>query len=339
MRHSEGRSRCTSTFPPRTLRSTVPHAHDDHHGHGHDHAISADADRRLLSVALGLILAFMAVEVGVGIAAHSLALLSDAAHMLTDAAAIGLALVAIGLAQRPARGAFTFGLRRAEILSAQFNGATLLVLGVLVVVEGLRRLVNPPDVEGGPVLVVALVGIAVNVAATWQLARANRTSLNIEGAYQHLLTDLLAFIATAIAGAVVLLTGFRQADGLAALFVAATMLRAAYSLLRESGRIFLEAAPRGMDVQEIGLALASARGVVEVHDLHVWEVSSGFPALAAHVVVGRDCDCHDGRRRLEAMLHERFGIEHTTLQMDHEGGDLVQLELTTDVSPATPAPR
>ncbi|HEU4975834.1 MAG TPA: cation diffusion facilitator family transporter [Baekduia sp.] len=306
----------------------MAHAHGHDHGgggHGHDHAISADADRRRLGIALGLILGFMAVEVAVGIAAHSLALLSDAAHMLTDAAAIGLALVAIALARRPAHGAFTFGLRRAEILSAQVNGATLLVLGVLVVVEGVRRLIDPPDVHGAAVLVVALVGIAVNLAATWQIARANRQSLNVEGAYQHLLTDLLAFVATAIAGAVVLMTGFRQADGLAALFVAVTMLRAAYLLLRESGRIFLEAAPRGMDVEEIGLALAGAEGVVEVHDLHVWEVSSGFPALAAHVVVGRDCDCHEGRRRLEALLHDRFGIAHTTLQMDHEGGHLLQL--------------
>jgi cobalt-zinc-cadmium efflux system protein len=311
----------------------VGHGHDHAGGgHGHDHAIAADADRGKLAIALGLILAFMAVEVAVGIAASSLALLSDAAHMLTDAAAIALALVAINLARRPARGAFTFGLKRAEILSAQFNGATLLVLGLLVIVEGVQRLFNPPDVEGGAVLVVAIVGIAVNLVATWVLSRANRTSLNVEGAYQHLLTDLAAFVATAIAGAVILLTGFREADGIAALLVAAIMLYAAYGLLRDSGRIFLEAAPRGMDVQEIGLALASAPGVVEVHDLHVWEVSSGFPALAAHVVVGRDCDCHHARSSLQTLLRERFAIDHATLQMDHQGGELVQLELPPSAS-------
>ncbi|MDX6731809.1 MAG: cobalt-zinc-cadmium efflux system protein [Baekduia sp.] len=303
------------------------HGHEQHGGHGHDHAIAADADRRKLAIALALILGFMAVEVAVGIAASSLALLSDAAHMLTDAAAIALALVAIGLAQRPARGAFTFGLRRSEILSAQFNGATLLVLGLLIVVEGIRRLVNPPDVEGGAVLAVALLGIVVNLAATWVLARANRSSLNVEGAYRHLVTDLAAFIATAIAGAVVLATGFREADGIAALLVAAIMIYASYGLLRESGRIFLEAAPRGMDVEQIGHALAASEGVVEVHDLHVGEVSSGFPALAAHVVVGRDCDCHHARVELQTMLRDRFAIDHTTLQMDHQGGDLVQLEL------------
>jgi cobalt-zinc-cadmium efflux system protein len=304
------------------------HAHDHGAaGHGHSHEISADADRGKLAIALGLILGFMAVEVVVGIAASSLALLSDAAHMLTDAAAIALALVAINLARRPARGAFTFGLRRAEILSAQFNGATLLVLGLLVLVESIRRIINPPDVEGTAVLIVALVGVAVNLVATMTLARANRQSLNVEGAYQHLLTDLAAFIATAIAGAIILLTGFREADGIAALIVALIMLYASFGLLKESGRIFLEAAPRGMDPEEIGRALARAPGVVEVHDLHVWEVSSGFPALAAHVVVGRDCDCHQARLELQALLRERFGIEHTTLQMDHEGGDLVQLEV------------
>ena len=196
----------------------VGHRHDHAHGsaaagHGHSHEIAQDADRGKLAIALGLILGFMAVEVAVGIAASSLALLSDAAHMLTDAAAIALALVAINLARRPARGAFTFGLKRAEILSAQFNGATLLVLGLLVVVEGVRRVINPPEVEGAAVLIVALVGVVVNLAATWTLASANRNSLNIEGAYQHLLTDLAAFIATAIAGAVILLTGFREADG------------------------------------------------------------------------------------------------------------------------------
>jgi cobalt-zinc-cadmium efflux system protein len=308
------------------------HAHDHSGGagHGHSHEIAADADRGKLAIALGLILAFMAVEVAVGIAASSLALLSDAAHMLTDAAAIALALVAIDLARRPARGAFTFGLKRAEILSAQFNGATLLVLGLLVVVEGVRRVIDPPAVEGAAVLIVALVGVVVNLAATMTLARANRQSLNIEGAYQHLLTDLAAFIATAIAGALILLTGFREADGIAALLVAAIMLYASFGLLRDSGRIFLEAAPRGMDVPEIGHALASAPGVVEVHDLHVWEVSSGFPSLAAHVVVGRDCDCHQARMELQRILRERFAIEHTTLQMDHEGGDLVQLEVRCD---------
>jgi cobalt-zinc-cadmium efflux system protein len=299
--------------------------HHDHHSHAHSHA-PADAGARRLAIALGLLLALMAVEVTAGVVASSLALLSDAAHMLTDAAALGLALVAIRLSKRPPRGAMTYGLRRTEILSAQFNGATLLVLGVLIVIEGIRRLVDPPAVEGGVVLAVALAGVAVNLAATAVLHGADRSSLNVEGAFQHVLTDLVAFVATALAGLAILLTGFDRADGIASLFVAAVMLRAAWSLLRDSGRIFLEAAPRGIDVDAIGNAMAAQPGVTEVHDLHVWEVTSGFVALSAHVRVGADNDCHEARRALEHLLHEGYDIEHTTLQVDHEGGGLLQIE-------------
>src|SRR5215217_1800348 len=238
-------------------------------GARHEHPPPRESDRRRLALALALILAFMAVEVVAGILAQSLALLSDAAHMLTDAAALALALVALRLAARPAKGAMTYGLKRTEILSAQFNGATLLVLGLLIVYEGIRRLIEPPEVEGAIVLVVALVGVVVNVVATVALHGADRTSLNVEGAFQHVLTDLVAFIATAIAGAVVLLTGFDRADGIASLFVAAVMLRAAWSLLRDSGRIFLEAAPKGIDVPALGVAMVAVEGVTEVHDLHV----------------------------------------------------------------------
>jgi cobalt-zinc-cadmium efflux system protein len=308
---------------PQTKR--VAHAH---HDHGHSHGVSADADSRKLAIALALILAFMCVEVAAGIVAESLALLSDAAHMLTDAGALALSLVAIRLARRPAAGAMTYGLKRSEILAAAVNGSTLLVLGVLIVVEGVRRIVNPPEVEGGLVLAVAIVGIVVNLVATWVLASANRQSLNVEGAFQHILTDLAAFVGTAIAGAVVLTTGFTEADGIAALFVAALMLRAAVMLLRESGRVFLEAAPRGLDPEQIGQRMAATPGVCEVHDLHVWEVTSGFPAMSAHILVGRNTDCHDVRRTLEVMLHDEFAIEHTTLQVEHEGGDLLEIEVS-----------
>jgi len=318
--------------------------HEDHPGaaatgrrhEGHSHQVSADADRGKLLLALGLLLGFMAVEVVVGIAVDSLALLADAAHMLTDAAALALALLAIRLARRPAGGAWTYGLRRAEIMSAQFNGATLLVLALLIVYEGVRRLVEPPPTEGVAVLVVALVGVAVNLAATATLARANRRSLNVEGAYQHVLTDLAAFVATAIAGAVILATGFVRADGIAALIVAAIMLRAAYGLLRDSGRVLLEAAPRGIDPDEVGRALAAHGHVRDVHDLHVWEVTSGFPALSAHVLVEPGCDCHEHRRQLERLLDERFGIEHTTLQVDHAPrGGLIGLDARGPAAPSS----
>jgi cobalt-zinc-cadmium efflux system protein len=309
-----------------TIIRIVSHHHDHDHGVGHSHA-PADASAGRLRLALGLLVGLMAVEVVFGILASSLALLSDAAHMLTDAGALALALVALRLAARPAKGAMTYGLKRTEILSAQFNGATLLVLGLLIVYEGIRRLIEPPTVEGGIVLVVALVGVVVNVIATVALYGADRTSLNVEGAYQHVLTDLAAFIATAIAGAVILTTGWDRADGVASLFVAAVMLRAAWGLLRDSGRIFLEAAPRGIDVGAVGAAMIGVDGITEVHDLHVWEVTSGFPALSAHVLVGTEDDCHQARKDLEVVLHDRFGIEHTTLQVDHEGGDLLSIEV------------
>src|SRR4029079_250 len=231
-------------------------------------------------------------------------------------------------ARRPAAGAMTYGLGRSEILAAAINGSTLLVLGLLIVYEGGRRLVTPPEGEGGLVLAVAILGIAVNLVATMILARANRQSLNIEGAYQHILTDLAAFVATAIAGAVVLITGFGRADGIAALLVAALMLRAAYMLLRESGRIFLEAAPRGLDPEQIGHKMAAHAGVSEVHDLHIWEGTSGSRPLSPHVLVGSDTACHDVRRTLEAMLHDEFEIDHTTLQVEHEGGDLLEIEVS-----------
>ena len=301
------------------------HSHPHPHSHSHSHA-PADASARRLAIALALLVGLMAGEVVAGILASSLALLSDAAHMLTDAGALALALVALRLARRPAVGAMTYGLKRSEILSAQVNGATLLVLGLLIVVEGVRRLVLPPAVAGAVVLVVALAGVVVNLAATWVLHGADRRSLNVEGAFQHVLTDLVAFLATAVAGLVIVVTGFDRADGIASLFVAAVMLRAAWGLLRESGRVFMEAAPRGLDVDAIGRAMVAQPGVHEVHDLHVWEVTSGFPALSAHVLVGHDNDCHAARRALEAVLHDRFGIEHTTLQVDHEGGDLLQIE-------------
>jgi cobalt-zinc-cadmium efflux system protein len=286
------------------------------HDHGHLHAHGGDASSRRLTIALVLIVGFMCVEVVVGVIASSLALLSDAAHMLTDAAAIALALFAARLAKRPARGGFTFGFRRAEILSAQVNGATLVALGLLIVFEGVHRLIDPPSVEGGLVLAVAIVGIGINLAATMVLAGADRRSLNVEGAFQHVLNDLFAFVATAIAGLLVLTLGFARADGIAALMVAGLMLYSGYGLLRDSGRVLLEAAPRDLDPTEIGSALAAEHHVIEVHDLHVWEVTSGFPSLSAHVVVEPGCDTQSHRRQLADLLRERFGIEHSTLQVE-----------------------
>jgi cobalt-zinc-cadmium efflux system protein len=295
------------------------------HRHTHGHAHGGGDDARRLALALALILAFMAGEIVAGILAHSLALLSDAAHMLTDAGAIAMSLVVLRLAAQPAGGNRTFGLRRSEILSAQANGATLLVLAGLIVYGAVRRLVSPPAAHGGWILVVALVGIGVNLLATWLLAGANRQSLNVEGSFQHILTDLYAFIATAVAGGIILATGWVRTDAIAALFVAALMLWAAWRLLRDSGRVLLDIAPAGLPVQEIGTAMATHPGVVQVHDLHVWEVTTEFPTLSAHVLVEPGADCHGIRRGLEALLHDRFGLEHTTLQVEHAPAKLVQI--------------
>jgi cobalt-zinc-cadmium efflux system protein len=297
-------------------------AHHHDHGH-HHHGVGAETAVQPLAIALALIVSFMAVEVVIGVIAHSLALLSDAAHMLVDAAALGLSVWAARLALRPAEGRMTFGFRRAEILAAQANAITLLVLGFAIVVEALRRLDAPPDVQGPLVLGTAVAGAAVNLLALQQVARANRGNLNVEGSFRHLLTDLYAFAGTAVAGLVVWTTGFDRADPIASLAVAGFMVLTAWPLLRATGSILLEAAPEGLAPGEIGTALRGFAGVTDVHDLHVWEISSGFPALSAHVLVGRGEDCHGIRRGLEAMLAERYGIDHTTLQVEHTADRLL----------------
>lgn len=270
-----------------------------------------------------LLTAFMIGEVVVALVSGSLALLSDAGHMLSDVGALGAALWAIMLAGRPAAGRWTFGLKRAEILSAAGNGITLLVVAVLIAVEAIRRLIHPPSVDGGPVLVVALVGIAVNVAATVALARGSRTSLNMQGAFRHLLTDLYGFIGTAAAAIVILTTGFARADAIASLVVVALMLFAAWGLLRDSGRVLLEAAPEGIDLADLRAHLLSTEHVTDVHDLHVWTLTSSLPTLSAHVVVGDDCfrDGHAPQMldQLQACLAGHFDVEHSTFQLEPAG--------------------
>ncbi|GAA2879194.1 putative cation transporter [Actinoplanes cyaneus] len=287
------------------------------HEHDHHHGVSAGADRRWLVAALALITTFMAGEVVVGVVARSLALLSDAAHMLTDAAAIVLALIAMRLAARPPQGGYTYGLKRAEILSAQANGLSLLLLGGWLGYEAVRRLLDPPEVAGGLVVATAAAGVVVNLGAAWCMSRANRTSLNVEGAFQHILNDLFAFVATLIAGVVMVVTGFARADAIASLIVVVLMVVAGVRLVRDPGRILLEAAPAGVDVDAIGAELAAVPAVTEIHDLHVWQITSGQTALSAHVIVADHADCHATRADLEHLLRHRHDIGHTTLQVDH----------------------
>ena len=287
----------------------------------HEHGPAPGADSRWLSGALALILAFMAGEVVAGLTAHSLALISDAAHMLTDAASVALVLITARLAARPPTGGYTYGLKRAEILSAQANGITLVLLAAWLAYSAIRRLVTPPAVTGGTVLAVALVGVVVNLAATLMIARAGGhdqpRSLNLAGAFRHILTDLYAFIATAVAGVIIIVTGFARADAIATLVVVALMVYAGYGLIRDSGRIFLEAAPAGLSPAAVGAAMAGRPDVCEVHDLHIWEITSGMPAASAHVLVTPGVDCHAVRADLEAFLSSQYGISHATLQVDH----------------------
>lgn len=297
---------------------------------GHQHGIGSAPDRRYLWAAFGLLAGFMVLEVIVAVLSGSLVLLSDAGHMLSDVGAIGASLWAMRLAARPAVGAWTYGWKRAEILSAAGNGITLLVVSGVITFEAIRRLISPPEVEGGPVLVVAIVGIAVNVLATWVLGRANRGSLNVEGAFQHILTDLYAFIGTAVAAIVILITGFTRADAIASLVVVALMLKAAWGLLRDSGRVLLEVAPEGVDLRDVRAHLLDSAHVLDVHDLHVWTVTSDLPTLSAHVVIEDACFAGNHTPQvidqLQACLVGHFDVEHSTFQLepashaDHEEG-------------------
>jgi cobalt-zinc-cadmium efflux system protein len=292
----------------------------------HTHHVTSEADQGPLVAALCLIGAFMVAEVVVAVLSRSLALLSDAAHMLTDVAALAVSLVALRLAQQAPHGGLTFGLKRAEILAALVSGATLLVLAAVLVFEAVLRIASPPTVQAGAVMVTAAAGIVVNLGVTWQLSRANRRSLNVEASFRHILTDLYALIGTFVAGLVILTTGFERADAVASLLVAGLMVFAGVRLLGSAGRILLEAAPVDLDPEEIGAVLAAHAHVVNVHDLHVWELTSGFPSLSAHVLVHPKDDCHAIRLDLERFLEERFHVEHTTLQVDHAPPEFLTLE-------------
>ena len=281
---------------------------------------------RYLTIALSLIVGFMAFEVVAGIVVHSLALLSDAAHMLTDAGALAMSIVVIRYVQRPGGERLTYGRRRAEVLSGQANSAVLLVLAVIVIYEAIERLIHPPDVAGLVVTIVAAVGVVINLIAAWVLAKANRQSMNVEGSFQHLLTDLYAFIGTLIAGVVIMTTGFTRADAIASLAVAVLMLRSGWVLQKQAIHVLLEGAPDGMVPRDVGIAMAHGTHVKEVHDLHVWELAPGHPVLTAHVLVAPGVDCHATRRSLEQMLHDDFQIHHTTLQVDHVPNELVTVQ-------------
>ena len=294
--------------------------------HTHDHGRAGS--RNALALALAITAVYTVVEVVGGVLTGSLALLADAVHMLSDNVALALALFAVWLADRPASPERTYGFKRAEVLAALANGVALVALSIWIFYEAFQRFRDPPDVLGGWVLVLGLVGIGVNLAAGVILSRARKDSLNVEAAFRHVFADLLGSIGVVAAAVVILTAGWLEADPLASVLIGVLVLGSSWSILRDSTTILLEAAPSGLDTRAVGDRLAHAPGVVEVHDLHIWTITSGFPALSAHVLVGRGEDCHARRLELARLLEQEFGIEHTTLQVDHVGerGALVELE-------------
>jgi cobalt-zinc-cadmium efflux system protein len=286
--------------------------------HEHEHATSPrDRNRGALSVVLALTASFTVVEIIGGLLTGSLALLADAGHMLSDNLSLGVALFAAWLAGRPATPEKSFGYRRAEILAALANGVTLVAISVWIFVEAYERFREPSEVLGGPMLAVAALGLLVNAVGATILYRSGGESLNVQGAMRHVFADALGSVGAMIAAAIIILTGWRYADPLISVAIGLLILGSSWTLLRDSTNVLLEATPRGLDAGEVGRKMAAAEGIIEVHDLHIWTITSGFPALSAHVLVGGQEDCHARRRELEELLTREYGISHTTLQVDH----------------------
>ncbi len=289
------------------------------HDHGHG-ATAAGAHRGRLAVVLALTLTVMLAEVVGGLLSGSAALLADAGHMLTDAAGVSLALVATSLAARPATARRTFGWQRAEILAALANAVLLAVVGVAAVVGGVRRVAEPAEVEAGLMLAVAVAGLAANAVGLALLRRGQRESLNVRGAYLEVLGDLLGSVAVIVAAVVVLATGFAAADGIATLLIGLLILPRAWALLREVAAVLLEATPRGVDVDAVRRHICGVPGVLGVHDLHVWTITSGVPVLSAHVEVPADVLARGESGRVLADLRRcltgHFDVEHCTFQLE-----------------------
>ncbi|MDP9479988.1 MAG: cation diffusion facilitator family transporter [Actinomycetota bacterium] len=293
--------------------------------HTHEHGTRTE-DRRALAVVLVLTAGFTAIEVVGGLLTGSLALLADAGHMLSDNLSLGLALFAAWLAGKPATPERSFGYRRAEILAALANGVALVAISIWVFVEAFSRLREPTEVLGTPMLAVATLGLLVNVAGAFILSRSGGESLNVEGAMRHVIADALGSVGAMAAAGVIILTGWRYADPLISTAIGLLILASSWRLLRDSTNVLLEATPRGLNAEEVGRRMAAAEGVTEVHDLHIWTITSGFPALSAHVLVGHHENCHARRRDLEELLAHEFGISHTTLQVDHAGDHHASLQ-------------
>jgi cobalt-zinc-cadmium efflux system protein len=295
---------------------TRSHPHADH---DHGNEPGREVDQRALAAVFVLTTVFMVAEVVGGLLTGSLALLADAGHMISDAFSLGVALFAVWLAERPATPNRSFGYKRAEILAALFNGVTLVAISVWIFIEAYRRLWEPPEILGGWMLAVAALGLVVNVAAAFILSRSGGESLNLQGVLRHVVADVLGSVGAIAAALVILTTGWRYADPAISAFIGLLVLASSWKLLRDSSNILLEGTPPGIDASKVGRSMAGLEGIEEIHDLHIWTITSGFPALSAHVLVGREENCHARRRDLEELLAREYGIEHTTLQVDHAG--------------------
>jgi len=294
------------------------------HHHDHDHGISRSGNRSRMQIALAVNVVLLVAGVAGWLLFDSVALLADAGHVLSDVGAIAVGLFAAAIALRPPDQRRTFGFHRGEILAALVNGVTLVVVAALVIFEAIRRLSDPPDVDGTGVLVVGVIGLIGNVVATVVLATGDREDLNLEGVLRHSAADALGSIGVVVAGVVVATTGWLYADGIAGLAIGVLILIGSWRLVSAPVNVLMEGAPEGIEVDAVGQAMIAIDGVREVHDLHIWTVTSGFPALAAHVMADPGEDVDEVRERLEHLLHEDFGIEHTTLQVMAER--LLQLE-------------
>lgn len=295
--------------------------------HGHEHVAARPRVDAVgaLAFALALNAGYTVFEGAAGFFTDSLALLADAGHNLSDVFALAIALAAAWLARRPPTSERSFGFMRAEILAAFVNAVVLVVIAIAIAVEALRRLGDTPDVPGGWLVVVAAIGIVVNGLGAAAVFRGSGENLNLRASFIHLAGDALGSLLVIVAGLVILATGFEGADPIASLVLAALILWSAWGVLRESTTILMEGAPSGLGTDEVAETILSVPGVESVHDLHVWTIVSGFPALSAHVLVSPGEDCHARRRDLEGVLHRRFGIDHTTLQVDHTADELLQI--------------
>ncbi len=288
----------------------------DHAGHSHSHAHVRSANARRLAIVLGLVLVYIVAEVIGGLLTNSLALLADAGHMLSDAAALGLSLFALWIARRPASPKHSYGFYRAEILAALVNGATLVAIALVIFVEAWQRFRAPPVVEGRGVMLIATGGLAVNLVSLWLLQAGRKESLNVQGAWLHVLTDALGSVGAIVAGLLVWRFGWYLADPLMSVLIGLLVIYSSWSLLKDAVRVLMEGTPGHLDLEEIRSALLAVEGVDEVHDLHAWSISSGMVALSAHVCVAPGQVGDETLSLTRRMLHDRFGVDHSTIQVE-----------------------